>query len=112
MTKFHEGQRVLYRSQGNSLDAWFHAADMGHTELVMHLNVYGADGRIKPITGEIGKVLEGDSYDFYPDGWITPDSGWPRGFQTSADRLEVLEDPSLRLPGTLAYRNGKPYVTD
>ena len=112
MNKFTVGQRVLYTSPDNTFIAsWFHVASMGNGELVMHLNAKDEQGRIKPITGKIGKVLpEHDgstSYDFFPDGWIVPASGWPRGFQCPEEQLQALVDPGLVLPGTLTNKLGK-----
>lgn len=94
MSKFVEGQRVLYTSQ------------------VMHLNAKDEQGKIKPITGTLGKEtfreMDETWFDFFPDGWVTPPSGWPRGFQNSDKYLQALEDETLVLPGTITDRTGKP----
>ena len=113
MSKFSVGQRVLYTSPPapSHISSWLHVASMGN-QLVMHLNAKDEVGRIKPITGTVEKVLsENDGsffYDFYPDGWITPESGWPRGFQCPEKHLQALKDDTLVLPGTITDGVGKP----
>lgn len=113
MPKYNVGQRVLYTSP--PMGRWsfrFHVASMGNQAAVMHLNARDEQGRIKPITGTILKVIpqpDGSAaYDFAPDGWILPASGWPKGFQASEKDLAELNDPHLTLPGTLTDRNGRP----
>lgn len=113
MNKYNVGTRVLYTSPENhKIKNWFHAASMGNHPGVMHLNARDAQGRIKSITGVVGKVMGNQDgttdYDFYPDGWVTPESGWPRGFQVPETSLKLLEDESLVLPGTLTNRLGEP----
>jgi len=110
MAKFTVGQRVLFTSPPHNLDAWFHAASMGNGDVVMHLNARDENGKVKSITGEIAAIIpQGDGslmYDFYPDGWIVPASGWPRGFQAQESWLQALEDDTLVLPGTITDKTG------
>lgn len=109
--RFKPEQRVKYISpQTPWFPERFHAADMGG-RLVMHLNARDEWGTTKPITGTILKAItEPDGshvYDFMPDGWILPESGWPRGFQAPEKDLYELDDPNEYLPGTITDRAGK-----
>ena len=109
---FTEGQRVLYRHRVNpKFPSQFVAASMGGG-LVMHLSARDEQGRIKAITGVIGKVIHlpdaSERYDFYPDGWkCQNERGWPRGFECAGEDLATLEDESLYLPGTITDPLGR-----
>lgn len=105
MSKFRVGQRVLYTSpQNQEFPSWSHLASMGYAGYMI-LNARDEQGNTKPITGtilkEIGEPDGSTSYDFAPDGWIKPDSGWPLGFQAGEEYFSELDDPDLVLPGTI-----------
>lgn len=104
------GQRVKYTSP---LDSYaFHCASMGNQAAVMHLNARDEKGRIRPITGTVTSIplpgIDGTIYyDFTPDGWILPPSGWPRGFQVGEKDISPAADDEY-LPGTITDSLGKP----
>lgn len=105
MSKFKAGDRVIYTSpQHEDVPTWSHLASMGYAGYMI-LNARDENGDTKPITGTILKVIgERDgstSYDFAPDGWIKPESGWPQGFQAGEQYFSELDDPDLVLPGTI-----------
>jgi hypothetical protein len=113
MAKFQVGQRVMYVSPPAPFKVpnWFHAASMGRHGY-MHLNAKDEGGQTKPITGTIGKVLPQNDgtimYDFFPDGWITPEAGWPRGFQCEEINLYAMKDETVVLPGVITDGVGRP----
>lgn len=80
----------------------------------MWLNAKDENGRIKPITGEVHyptgtQQLDGEYwYDFFPDGWVLPESGWPRGFQAPEEHFQELGNPDEYLPGTVTGPNREP----
>jgi len=104
MAKFQPGQRVVYTSpQHPDFPGWQSLASMGYAGYML-LNARDEHGNTKPITGTIRKAIrDGDgstTYDFEPDGWVTPERGWPRGFQAPEECLKEL-DSDLELPGTI-----------
>lgn len=108
--KFKVGQRVVYKIPENRQGSVF-ASMGGDGSRVMHLNAKGEDGLNKPITGTILKVVpdnRGDfDYAFAPDGWITPESGWPNGFMAFETYLTAWKHPGS-LPGTITDKSGNP----
>lgn len=103
MARFAVGQRVLYTSPHvDWVPYGMHRASMGNNGY-MPLDVLGDNGNIQPISGTILKVIlqqdGGINYDFAPDGWLTPESGWPRGFQAEEKYFSELPDPETYLPG-------------
>lgn len=104
MPKFKENERVVFTDRPNKqVPNWSHMASMGN-EGYMILNAKDEGGRIKPLTGTILKVIQepdgSTTYDFAPDGWKTPPSGWPRGFRAEEKYLSKCP-PELHLPGTI-----------
>ena len=113
MTKFHNGQRVVFQDVNlPGYPAWFHAASWGDPVKVMHLNARDNAGRIKPITGTILRVAYVDeeeeivTYGFRPDGWPEKDNGFT-GFQIDEEYFSPLLTDEVT-PGTITDRRGKP----
>lgn len=104
MPKFADGQRVLFTSHSQG----FHAASLGVTDKVMHLNRKDDKGNVVPITGTVlsfNSLLE--MYDFQPDGW--PDWAMEvNGFYIDEDSLEELNFPLLYHPGVITNATGVP----
>lgn len=101
--KFKVSQRVLYTSpQIPDIPTWEHRASMGN-EGYMPLNRRDENGVTIPITGTILGIVRDNNgdidYNFAPDGWILPITGWPHGFQAPEKHFSELSDPDLYLPG-------------